>query len=108
MRQSPRSTRIDLRLPNDLLETIQNLAADRFNAPIHHISGKPEITPVIIHLIRLGINALSEDQTDVYPFNLKTDQTDTDLITREDLARAIASLRTELVKEIASTKKKGV
>jgi hypothetical protein len=105
MRQSPRSTRIDLRLPNDLLETIQNLAADRFNAPIHHISGKPEITPVIIHLIRLGINALSEDQTDVYPFNLKTDQTDTDLITREDLARAIASLRTELVKEIASTKK---
>jgi hypothetical protein len=105
MRQSPRSTRIDLRLPNDLLETIQNLAADRFNAPIHHISGKPEITPVIIHLIRLGINALSEDQTDVYPFNLKTDQTDTDLITREDLARAIASLRTELVREIASTKR---
>ena len=97
MRQSPRSTRIDLRLPNDLLETIQNLAADRFNAPIHHMSGKPEITPVIIHLIRLGINALSEDQGDIYPFNLKTDQTDIDLITREDLARAIASLRAELL-----------
>lgn len=95
MRQSTRSTRIDLRLPNDLLETIQSLAADRFNAPIHHISGKPEITPVIIHLIRLGINALSEDQTDIYPFSSKSDQTDTDLITRDDLARAIASLRAE-------------
>jgi len=105
MRQSPRSTRIDLRLPNDLLETIQNLAADRFNAPIHHISGKPEITPVIIHLIRLGINALSEDQGDIYPFNLKSDQVDTDFITREDLAKAIASLRAELVGEMASTKK---
>ncbi|NCQ70385.1 MAG: hypothetical protein GPI99_14970 [Microcystis aeruginosa W13-15] len=105
MRQSTRSTRIDLRLPNDLLETIQNLAADRFNAPIHHISGKPEITPVIIHLIRLGINALSEDQTDIYPFSLKPDQTDTDVITRDDLARAIASLRAELVREIASTKR---
>jgi hypothetical protein len=95
MRQSTRSTRIDLRLPNDLLETIQNLAADRFNAPIHHISGKPEITPVIIHLIRLGINALSEDQADIYPFSLKPDQTDTDVITRDDLARAIESLRAE-------------
>ena len=95
MRQSTRSTRIDLRLPNDLLETIQNLAADRFNAPIHHISGKPEITPVIIHLIRLGINALSEDQADIYPFSLKPDQTHTDVITRDDLARAIESLRAE-------------
>lgn len=95
MRQSTHSTRIDLRLPNDLLETIQSLAADRFNAPIHHISGKPEITPVIIHLIRLGINALSEDQTDIYPFSSKSNQTDTDLITRDDLARAIAWLRAE-------------
>ncbi|TRU61790.1 MAG: hypothetical protein EWV90_12025 [Microcystis aeruginosa Ma_QC_Ch_20071001_M135] len=97
MRQSPRSTRIDLRLPNDLLETIQNLAADRFNAPIHHISGKPEITPVIIHLLRLGINTLSEDQGDIYPFTLKSDQVDTDFITRDDLAKAIASLRAELL-----------
>lgn len=100
MRQSTRSTRIDLRLPNDLLENIQNLAADRFNAPIHHISGKPEITPVIIHLIRLGINALSEDQTDIYPFSLKPDQTDTDVITRDDLARAIESLRAEFNEKI--------
>jgi hypothetical protein len=100
MRQSTRSTRIDLRLPNDLLENIQNLAADRFNAPIHHISGKPEITPVIIHLIRLGINALSEDQTDIYPFSLKPDQTDTDVITRDDLARAIESLRAEFKEKI--------
>ncbi len=97
MRQSPRSTRIDLRLPNDLLENIQDLAADRFNAPIHHISGKPEITPVIIYLLRLGINALSEDQIDVYPFNLKSDQANTDFITRDDLAKAIASLRAELL-----------
>lgn len=97
MRQSTRSTRIDLRLPNDLLENIQNLAADRFNAPIHHISGKPEITPVIIHLIRLGINALSEDQIDIYPFSLKPDQANTDFITRDDLAKAIASLRAELM-----------
>ena len=100
MRQSTRSTRIDLRLPNDLLENIQNLAADRFNAPIHHISGKPEITPVIIHLIRLGINALSEDQTDIYPYSLKPDQTDTDVITRDDLARAIESLRAEFKEKI--------
>jgi hypothetical protein len=58
------------------------------------------LLPVIIHLIRLGINALSEDQTDIYPFSLKTDQADTDLITREDLARAIASLRAEFNEKI--------
>jgi hypothetical protein len=63
-RQSPRSTRIDLRLPNDLLETVQNLASERFKAPIHHISGKPEITPVIVQLIELGIGTLSGNDTD--------------------------------------------
>jgi hypothetical protein len=63
-RQSLRSTRIDLRLPNDLLETVQILASERFKAPIHHISGKPEITPVIVQLIELGIGTLSGNDTD--------------------------------------------
>lgn len=66
-RQSSRSTRIDLRIPNDLLETVQKLASERFNAPIHHISGKPEITPIIVRLIELGIGTLSENNTDTDP-----------------------------------------
>lgn len=93
-RQSPRSTRIDLRIPNDLLETVQSLARDRFNAPIHHISGKPEITPVIVDLIRLGITALDDHHPDTRPDSHPETYPD-NVVTREEMTAAIESLRTE-------------
>lgn len=61
IRKTDQSTRIDLRLPNDLLETLRQLAEDKFNAPIHHISKKPELTPTIIELIKLGIKVLEDN-----------------------------------------------
>lgn len=93
-RQSSRSTRIDLRIPNDLLETVQSLARDRFNAPIHHISGKPEITPVIVDLIRLGITALDDHHPDTRPDSHPETYPD-NLVTVDQLETAIETLRSE-------------
>lgn len=94
-RQSSRSTRIDLRIPNDLLETIQKLASERFNAPIHHISGKPEITPVIIQLIQLGVGTLSGKHPDS-SFDSTADNYPDNIVTVDRLETAIESLREEL------------
>ena len=52
------TTRLDLRIPNELLEKCRKLAANTFKAPKHHISGKPELTPTLVHLIELGIKYL--------------------------------------------------
>lgn len=71
-RQESKSTRIDLRVPNELLEEIQQIALTRFNAPIHHISGKPEMTPTIIQLIQYGIkylNSYPDINPDSIPLN---------------------------------------
>jgi hypothetical protein len=50
-RVEKKSIRVDLRIPKDLIDKIQRVAVERFNAPTHHISKKPELTPTIIQLI---------------------------------------------------------
>lgn len=50
--------RIDLRIDDDLLLEIQEIAKNRFNAKVHHISKNPEITPTLIKLIQYGIKYL--------------------------------------------------
>ena len=48
-------TRVDVRIPNELYNQIQAIATNHFHAKIHHRSNKPEITPTIIELIKIGI-----------------------------------------------------
>jgi hypothetical protein len=77
-------TRVDVRIPNELYEQISDLAIHYFNAKIHHRSHKPEVTPTILELIKIGIAHL--DAT--LPI---TDKTVTD-----ELRRAIIELNSRL------------
>lgn len=61
-----KKTKIDLALNVELLEKIREIAQTRFNAPIHHISKKPEITPTIIKLIELGIKSIEDEDEIVF------------------------------------------
>ena len=77
-------TRVDIRIPNELYDEISAIAINHFNAKIHHRSNKPEITPTILELIKIGIAHLDttedvEDRTSV-----------------EELQKAVASLNTRL------------
>lgn len=57
-RRTERVTRVDIRIPNELYDEIQAIAVDYFNAKIHHRSNKPEVTPTILELIKIGIEHL--------------------------------------------------
>ena len=54
-RRTDTVTRVDVRIPNELYNQIQAIAIAQFNAKIHHRSGKPEISPTILELIKIGI-----------------------------------------------------
>ena len=83
-RKTDEITRVDVRIPNDLYNEIQAIAIEHFNAKIHHRSNKPEVTPTILELIKIGIAHL--DTT--LPV---TDQKETD-----ELKEAIAKLTTRM------------
>ena len=58
-----RSTRCDVRIPNQLYEQIETIARHS-NARIRLKSGKPEVTSTIVKLIELGIRHLSDIKSD--------------------------------------------
>jgi hypothetical protein len=88
------TTKVDLRIDESLLETVRKIALSRFNAKIHHISHKPEVTETINQLIRYGIEYLDKGYLDtnrdnpiVYPDNV---------VTKEALDNAIAEVKDQL------------
>lgn len=54
-RKTKNVTRADIRIPNELYDEIQAIAINHFHAKIHHRSQKPEVTPTILELIKIGI-----------------------------------------------------
>ena len=62
-RRTDNVTRVDVRIPNELYDQIQKIAINHFHAKIHHRSGKPEISPTIIELIKIGIAHLESEST---------------------------------------------
>jgi hypothetical protein len=54
-RKTENVTRVDVRIPNKLYDQIREIAIHHFNAKIHHRSNKPEVTPTILELIKIGI-----------------------------------------------------
>jgi hypothetical protein len=92
------TTKVDLRIDDDLLETVREIALSRFNAKVHHISHKPEVTGAINQLIRYGIEYLDKGYLDtnrdnpiVYPDNV---------VTKETLDSAIAELETNFKNQL--------
>lgn len=51
--------RLDVKLPIAVYEQVSEIAVNSFDAKIHHISNKPEITPTLIYLLELGIESFS-------------------------------------------------
>ena len=56
--------RVDIRIPHDIYEQIMAIATNHFHAKIHHRSGKPEVSPTILELIKIGIAHLDPGGTD--------------------------------------------
>jgi hypothetical protein len=54
-RQTETITRVDVRIPNHIYEQVQAIATQHFQAKVHHRSGKPEVSPTILELIKIGI-----------------------------------------------------
>jgi hypothetical protein len=53
-------TRVDVRIPNHIYDRVQAIATLHFHAKVHHRSGKPEVSPTILELIKIGIAHLEE------------------------------------------------
>jgi hypothetical protein len=47
-------TKLDLRIPNDLYAQIESIAIEE-GAKIHHISGKPTLSPTVIKLLEEAV-----------------------------------------------------
>ena len=92
-RRTDNVTRVDIRIPNELYDEIQAIAVNHFNAKIHHRSNKPEITPTILELIKIGIAHLDKSLP-------ATDKKETDelrqAISFAGLQSKIAQLNTRL------------
>ncbi len=63
-RHSEKIVRVDLRIPKKIYEQIQAIAVTRYDAKIHHRSGKPEVSPTILELIKRGITQLEGELSD--------------------------------------------
>jgi hypothetical protein len=92
--KSEKITRIDVRIPNDIYSQIEQIAI-KTNQPVHHRSGKPIVTPIILNLINLGLEAIAKED-----FNLETltdKQSDNNRIKEAELEKKIlASLEDKL------------
>jgi hypothetical protein len=53
-------SRIDVRFPLDILAAIEAIAVAE-DAPVHHISKKPILTPTVIRLVRIGLASVGGD-----------------------------------------------
>ncbi|NJS42301.1 hypothetical protein HC766_09325 [Candidatus Gracilibacteria bacterium] len=63
--------RCDVRIPIALFNQIEDIAVNRFNVPLYHKTGKPQVSSTIIELIKIGIATLNGD---ALPDNVDVDR----------------------------------
>ena len=69
-RHSEKIVRVDIRIPKEIYERIQAIAVSRYRAKIHHRSGKPEVGPTILELIKMGITQVEAEVADSVEWEL--------------------------------------
>ncbi len=84
-RHTEKIVRVDLRLPKEVYEQIQAIAVSRYRAKIHHRSGRPEVSPTILQLIKMGITQVEAELSD-----------STDTVLTEELIEQIEALDSRL------------
>ena len=84
-RHTEKIVRVDLRLPKEVYEQIQAIAVSRYRAKIHHRSGRPEVSPTILQLIKMGITQVEAELSD-----------STDTVSTEELIEQIEALDSRL------------
>ncbi len=84
-------TKIDLKISEDLLEKVRAVAVSRFDARIHHISKKPEVTYTINKLIQIGLDALESGYQDNNQVTIPPNP-DIESMVKEQLSQAIAKM----------------
>ena len=97
LRKTKGSTRIDLRIPDTLLDKIRELAIEN-NAPIHHISNKPELTGTIINLLEKALSgntsdSLSDNYHDATIESLKGEFKDSIAALKQDFEKQLRELK---------------
>lgn len=60
MSKSKEKERLDVAFPVDIYKKIEQIAIET-NQPINHISGKVTLTPVVLNLVRLGLEKFEEE-----------------------------------------------
>jgi len=80
--------RYEIHLTDDLLSQIEDIAVSKFDAKIHHRSGKPMIKEAVIALLQLGINAINDGVIPPKQFN-SDNNSDSNQITLDEVNELI-------------------
>ena len=94
-------TKIDLKISEDLLEKVRAVAVNRFDARIHHISKKPEVTYTLNKLVQIGLDALESGYQDNNHVTIPPNP-DIETMIKEQLSQAIADMEARTAAKIGT------
>jgi hypothetical protein len=100
-RAAGNTMKVDVALPMEMFETISRIARES-NAPIHHRSGEPVVSPTIIRLIGLGILSAT-DNPEMMTADISRTVADPRVDILSDRVRALEDRLSDDVRSIAES-----